>query len=126
MKFFLLMLFSIVCINTPYAQTVNIKYGKIVVEFTKEKKSSKANIKTQVISFFGLDSVWVQSLEKRFNQSIRIARKAKKGRYVVSVRFIMTKDGNVSDVFCENDPGFGLCGEVVRKVKNVPRWSKCQ
>lgn len=110
--------------NISFAQTNGKNSGRIVVEFMKEKKSSKANIKTEVKSFFGLDSVWVQSLERKFNQSIRIDRKAKKGRYVVSVRYIITKDGIVSDVYCENDPGFGLCDKVVREVKNAPRWPK--
>lgn len=126
MKFSLLILFSIVSINTAHAQTINYAGGKIVVEFTKEKKSGKANIKTAIKSFSGLDSTWVKSLENKFNQSFRIERKAKKGQYLVSVRFIISKDGRVSEVLCENDPGYGLCGAVVREVRNAPRWRRVQ
>jgi hypothetical protein len=117
MKVFSLLLLAFFYIMTTYAQISNKRFGKIVVEFTKEKKSSKANIKAKVKSFVGLDSVWVLSLEKKFNQSIRITKKAKKGLYVVSVKFITTKDGTISDITCENDPGFGLCEEVLRELK---------
>jgi len=123
MKGFSLLLLAFVCIMTTHAQVSNNRYGKIVVEFTKEKKSSKANIKTEVKSFVGLDSVWVQSIEKKFNQSIRITKKAKKGLYVVSVKFITSKDGIISDITCENDPGFGLCEEVLREVKKKSKWT---
>ena len=46
----------------------------------------------------------------------------KKGKYIVSVRFITDKQGYVADVKCEKDPGFGMCEHVLRYVKKSPKW----
>jgi hypothetical protein len=86
----------------------------------KRKKSKKVEIKS---AFPGGDSSWVQSLEKKLNQTIPFRNGAKKGEYIVSVAFIVVKDGSIADVRCLSDPGFGMCAEVVRAIKKGPKWT---
>ena len=32
------------------------------------------------------------------------------------------KDGSVSDITCENDPGYGICKEAIRVIKKTKKW----
>ena len=54
--------------------------------------------------------------------SLHFDKISKKGKYILSIVFILAKDGTLSDIQCELDPGFGICNEVVRIVKKSPRW----
>ncbi|MBC7947946.1 MAG: hypothetical protein H7Y42_08715 [Chitinophagaceae bacterium] len=120
MKPFLLILQCLICIAKSYGQVAN-SYGHIVLEITKEKVklSTKVEIKS---AFSGGDSSWVQSLEKHINQSIRAGKPLKKGKYIVSVVFILAKDGSLSDTRCEKDPGFGVCEKVILAIKKSEKW----
>ena len=119
MKFFQLALLCFICFSKCYGQTVAKNYyGQIHVEITKERNPKRIYAKLEIIRPFPSgDSSWVQSLEKRLNQSLRFRNGAKKGKYIVWVKFIVSKDGSLSDVMCDKDPGFGMCNEVIRAVK---------
>jgi hypothetical protein len=114
----------LICVTKSYGQTVAKNYyGRIAVEFTKEKRSKNINAKVEIKAAFpGGDSAWVKSVEKNINQSIGVDKRVKKGKYIVSVKFILSKDGDLSDIACENDPGFGLCGDVIRVLKKTKKW----
>jgi hypothetical protein len=124
MKTLLSILLCLICVTKSYGQTIAKNYyGRIVVEFTKEKRSKKIYAKVEIKSAFpGGDSVWVQSIENNINQSNRIDKRVKKGRYIVSAKFILSKDSSLSDIACENDPGFGMCEEVIRALKKTKKW----
>ena len=122
-KIFKLVLLSFICVAKSYGQTPQNYYGRIEVEFTKEKRPKKFYTKVEFKTAFpGGDSAWVKSIEKDINQSIGVGKRIKKGKYIVSVKFILSKDGNLSDIACENDPGFGMCGEVIRVLKKTKKW----
>jgi hypothetical protein len=124
MKSLQLTLLCFLYIANSYGQTVAKNYYcRIVVEITKEKKPNKLYTKVEIKSGFpGGDSAWVQSLEKRLDQSIQVGKRVKKGRYFAAVIFIVAKDGSLSDISCEKDPGFGLCAEVMRVLKKSTKW----
>ena len=124
MKIFQLVLLCFIFVAKSYGQTVPPNYyGRIEVEFIKEKRPKKFYTKVEIKSAFpGGDSAWVKSIEKNINQSIGVGKGVKKGKYIVSVKFILSKDGNLSDIACENDPGFGMCGEVIRVLKKTKKW----
>lgn len=67
---------------------------------------------------------WRQHLEARLGAVIEKAAKKgmKPGRYTVNVRFLVEKDGSISDVKALNDPGFGLAKAAEKVVKTGPRW----
>lgn len=114
-----------ICVAKSYAQPVSkYHYGRIEVIFTKEKRPNKFYATVEIKSAFpGGDSAWVKSIEKNINQSLGIGKRVKKGKYLVAVKFILSKDGSLSDIACENDPGFGMCGEVLRVLKKTKKWT---
>ncbi len=125
MKIFQLGLLCFMCFIKSYGQIITNSYGGIVVEIIKEKKQKKIYTKVEIKSAFpGGDSSWVQSLEQQLNQSIRAGKRFKKGIYTVSVVFILSKDGRLSDIRCEKDPGFGLCDRVVYEIKKSKKSQK--
>ena len=114
MKIFQLALLCFICVAKSY--------GQIVVEITKEKHPKRISTKVEIKSAFpGGDSSWVQSLEKKLNQSIPVNNGAKAGKYIVSVVFIVTKDGSLADILCKSDPGFGMCQQVVTAIKKLQK-----
>ena len=120
MKNILLSLLIFLYIAKTYGQTSN-RAVHIVVEITIEKRNvlTKAEVKSSVPL---TDSAWIQNLEKNVTESIRSNKRPKKGKYIVSVRFMIDKQGYVTDVKCEKDPGFGMCEHVLRYVKKSPKW----
>ena len=77
-------------------------------------------------AFTGADSSWAQWVENNLNRTIQVDKRAKKGKYIVAVKFIVAKDGSLSDIQCENDPGFGMCREVLRVIKRSKNWTPAE
>ncbi len=118
MRIFQLALFYFLCFANSYGQSIAKRYCCIHVAITKEKKPKKIYAIVENKSSFACgDSSWVQLVEKQINQSIQSLKRVKKGKYLVSVQFIMDKDSSISDSRCLNDPGFGMCGEVLRVIR---------
>lgn len=114
-NFQLILLLCFVSVAKIYGQG-----GRIVVEITKEKHKTYT---TKVIQSVIADSSLVRSLEEKINRFIPVKNRVKKGIYIVSVNFIVAKDGGIVDIECKNDPGFELCAEVVRTLKKYQRWA---
>ena len=68
---------------------------------------------------------WRQHLQAHLMAPI--AKAAKKGMrvgtYTVNVRFLVEKDGSISDVKALDDPGYGLAAASEKVVKTGPGWS---
>jgi hypothetical protein len=122
-RYFQLALICFICVSKTYGQTGTRTYSGVIVEITKEKKSKKIYTKVQLTSVFpGGDSTWIRSLESKLNQSIPFKNGAKAGKYIVSVRFLIERDGSMTDITCLKDPGFGMCEQVKAAViKSFPR-----
>lgn len=113
----------LLCAAHSYSQPTD-SYGRVDVEITKEKRPKKVYAKAEITSpFIGGDSSWLQSFERNLNQSLTIDRRVKKGKYIVSVAFVVLKDSNLAEIRCVKDPGFGM-GEAVTRVlkKGMVRW----
>ncbi|MBL0155175.1 MAG: hypothetical protein IPP93_17530 [Chitinophagaceae bacterium] len=123
MRKFQLVLLCLICVAGSSAQTAVKSYGRVNVEITKEKKPKRIHTKVEIVSAFtGGDSAWILSLEKTLDQSIPFKNGAKAGKYIVTVVFITDKDGNLSEVRCLNDPGFGMGEKVLAAIKKKPVW----
>ena len=126
-SFQLILLLCFVGVAKSYGQ--RSEGGQVVIEITKEKHKI---FTTKVIQWVNphADSSWVPSIEKGLNRSLSVnkrAKRAKKGKYIVSVIFIIDKEGNICDVECKNDPGYpgygiGIRDEVVRAIKKSGKW----
>lgn len=68
---------------------------------------------------------WRKNLEKQLPSYLEAAviRGMKAGTYTVNVRFLVEKDGRITDVKALNDPGYGLAIGAVRTVRTGPRWT---
>lgn len=66
---------------------------------------------------------WRSFLERSLRADVPQENGAPAGRnYTVIVSFIVDKDGTVSQVKAENDPGYGTAQEAVRVIKSSGKW----
>ena len=65
---------------------------------------------------------WNKFLEGNLKPQIPADNGAPPGWYRVTVRFIIGKDGSVSTVTIDEDPGYGTGKEVLRLISNSPAW----
>jgi hypothetical protein len=123
MKYFQLLLFCFICAAQTYGQAAGKTYGEVEVTITKEKKPKKIYSKVWIIKpFTGGDSAWIRSLEQTLDGSIPYKNGAKPGKYIVSVLFIAGKAGNLFDIKCFSNNGYGMEEAVVRAIKSKTRW----
>lgn len=68
---------------------------------------------------------WKRHLESQLQRYIEDAASQgmAPGQYTVQVRFLVERDGQITDVTSLNDPGYGLGKGAVDVVKKGPRWS---
>jgi protein TonB len=122
MRNFLLVIGCFICFANSYGQTATNTYGKVDVEITKESRE-KICVKVEIRSVFpGGDSSWVESIETKLNQSIQLRKGSKKGKYLVSVQFVVDEDGSISDVKALTSNGYGMEEEVLRAIKKKTKW----
>ncbi|MFX8523828.1 energy transducer TonB, partial [Acinetobacter baumannii] len=65
---------------------------------------------------------WAKYLERNLNRDLPVENGAPPGQYTVIVSFIVSKDGSISDVTAENDPGYGTKAEAIRVIAKGPKW----
>ena len=98
--------------------------GTQIVEKPKEDDENKIFTKVEVEAGFpGGDAAWHNYLQKNLNGNVPVDNGAESGSFTVMVKFVVSKDGSVSDVSCETDPGFGMCQEAVRVIKKTKNWT---
>lgn len=66
---------------------------------------------------------WRRFLERNLNKDIASENGAPAADYSVIISFIVNKDGIISDVRAENDPGYGTKAEAIRVIQKGPRWT---
>jgi protein TonB len=74
-------------------------------------------------SYLGGESAWRRYLSNNLDASVPGNEGAPPGTYTVIVRFIVAKDGSVSDVVAETDHGYGMEKESVRAIKKSGKWT---
>jgi len=69
--------------------------------------------------------LWRKHLEKELIPVIEKAanKRMKPGQYIVTIRFLVEKDGSISDVKALNDPGYGLAKGAEKVVRQGPKWN---
>ncbi len=86
-------------------------------DYDKEFKSVQIQAK-----FPGGDGEWRKYLERNLNRDLPVENGAPPNNYTVVVSFLVDKDGNISEVKAENNPGYGTADEAVRVIKKGPKW----
>ena len=98
--------------------------GTQVVEVKKEDDENKIFTKVEVDAAFpGGDAAWSNFLQKNLNADVPVENGANEGKYTVVVKFVVSRDGSLSDISCETDPGHGMCAEAIRVIKKTKNWT---
>lgn len=109
MKLFLLLV-NLIFINKAFQNVVEIK-----IEIGAKRRVTKIDV-----DFLGGDTTWRESIKSRINASK--FKGAKRGKYTVRIAYIVDKEGNISDVECLKDPGYGMGAASVRAIKACSKW----
>jgi hypothetical protein len=100
--------------------------GALTVSDLAETNSDEQKIFTLVeveSGYVGGLGAWRQYLQNNLNTDVPGANGAPKGKYTVVVRFIVAKDGTISNVVAETKHGFGMEKESVRVIINSGKWT---
>lgn len=65
---------------------------------------------------------WNKFLKRNLNSELPVENGAPPAKYTVIVSFIVAKDGSISNVTAENDPGYGTREEAIRVIQKGPKW----
>ncbi len=107
------------------APPVEVK-GTGVVDAPKVKAEDyDGEFKTVQIEakFPGGIEAWRKYLERNLNRDLPVENGAPTpAEYKVYVSFLVDKEGNISEVKAENNPGYGTAEEAVRVIKKGPKW----
>jgi len=93
--------------------------GFTVVAETDDKVFKQVEQNPQ---FTGGHEAWLKFLRANLKVNTPVDNGAKAGIYKVVLKFIVNADGSLSDIKCENDPGYGMCAEAIRFLKTTPKW----
>ncbi len=72
--------------------------------------------------FPGGDNAWNAYLMLNISPSAAEDHKAPKGTYIVSASYVIDTSGNVTEIKLVSDPGYGTGEDVLRVLKNSPKW----
>ena len=93
--------------------------------------SARANEKQEIMlgkpeqkaaHFPGGEIAWNKYLERNMDKTIVSKNGGPAGTYTVVVSFIVDKDGGLSEITAENDPGFGTRQEALKLIQKGPKW----
>lgn len=93
-----------------YDSTGTIKTDSV---FSKEMKEA---------AFVGEEAGWLQFLRTNLNANAPTQHNAPGGQYTVFLKFIVNRDGTLTDIKAESDPGYGMVEEAIRVLKKSPQW----
>lgn len=80
----------------------------------------------EIVTFVEVDAKyignWKAFLEKNLNGNVPVENGAPAGRYSVVIRFVVDKEGNVSDIQAQTEHGYGMEAEALRVVRKATKW----
>ncbi len=94
-----------------------VEAPKVTEDYDKEFKTVQIQAK-----FPGGPDAWMKYLQRNLKSDVPTDNGAPAAKYTVVVSFLVDKDGNISEVKAENDPGYGTAAEAVRVISRGPKW----
>jgi protein TonB len=94
-------------VATPKVEDENQIFEKVEIEASVDAKSWRRHLESQLQRY----------IEDAASQGMS------PGQYTVHVRFLVEKDGSITDVSALNDPGYGLSKGATDVVKRGPKWN---
>lgn len=74
----------------------------------------------------GGEDAWRKHLERTLDANIGVKNNAPLGKYTVKVRFVVMKDGSVSQIIPLTAHGYGMEEEAIRVIKNSSGWTPAE
>ena len=108
-------------IDAPVNQPEIIQQSS-VIEIPKAKEPEVFRSVEIEAEFPGGNTAWARYVEKTLEGFNPGEKGAAPGRYSVVVRFIVSKDGSISDVQAETNFGYGMEEQAVKCIKKGPNW----
>ncbi len=97
--------------------------GSAVVEAPKSNDEDKVFTKVEnEAEFPGGNAAWTRYVQKSLDGFNPADEGAPPGKYQVIVRFIVSKDGSISDVQAESKYGYGMEDKAIKCIKGGPNW----
>ncbi|MFM2284982.1 MAG: hypothetical protein RLZZ543_479 [Bacteroidota bacterium] len=110
--------------NTNQIVQAPIDDNSKAVEMPKEDDENKVFTKVEVeAEYVGGASAWRKYLSNNLDSEVPGSNGAPPGQYTVIVRFIVSRDGSVSDVQAETSHGYGMEQESIRAIKKSGKWT---
>ena len=101
--------------------------GTVVAEVPVEDDEGKVFNKVEIEAAYpGGTAAWTKYLRNNLDANTPVDNGASEGTYTVIVRFIVSKDGSISDVVAETKHGFGMEAEAMKIIKKGPKWTPAQ
>jgi protein TonB len=101
--------------------------GKVEAPKVQEEDYDKEFTSVEVQAKFpGGQDAWNKYLQRNLDAQTPTNDGAPTGNYTVTVSFLVSKDGSISEVQALNDPGYGCAAEAVRVIKKGPKWNPAQ
>jgi hypothetical protein len=119
-------------INPLTFSTLQLKYNDQIGALTLQKFTSEENSSEEQKIFTRVDvesgyaggvGAWRRYLQNNLDTEVPGSNGAPKGQYTVIVRFIVAKDGTISNVVAETKHGFGMEKESVRAILKSGKWT---
>jgi protein TonB len=73
--------------------------------------------------FPGGANAWRKFLERNLNSDVPNEHGAPQASYKVIISFVVDREGNLSDIVAENDPGYGTKEEAIKAIRKSPKWT---
>ena len=113
--------------NQVVQAPVEEKSSGIVETPAKPVEEDKVFTKVEIEAGYpGGSAAFKRFLEKNLNGQVATDNNAPSGTYTVMVRFIVAKDGSISEVTPETSVGYGMEAEAVRVIKRSINWTPAQ
>ncbi len=106
---------------------VEVKESQVAAVPVKEVEEDKIFQKVEIEAEYpGGQAAWAKYLKNNLNGNTPSDNSAPAGSYTVIVRFVVAKDGTISDVVAETSHGFGMEQEAVKVIKKGPKWKPAE
>jgi periplasmic protein TonB len=103
--------------------------GSVAVEAPIAKPVEEDKVFTKVeieAEYPGGQGAWGNYLRKNLNANAPIDAGAPPNTYTVIIKFIVSKDGSISEVTPETSLGYGMEEEAIKIIKKGPKWTPAQ
>ena len=109
--------------TTEIIQAPVVELNSAILELPKKSEPEGVFYKVEnEAQFPGGQQAWIRYLQKNLDANAPVDNGAAPGTYQVVVKFIVSKDGSISDVNAETKYGFGMEDEAVKIIQRGPKW----